>query len=140
MYNLLCKNAVLLELYRDDIYVDLPNNDKLTSQLDMATVFEYLLNYIEVCFETEQRNISDAIPRISKYYDVIGSEYISSILLEGVVKNMVAYFKNEDEAYEHLNNKAIDLCSIMLKYSKDVGDRYGVYFNIPTYLNEHINR
>ena len=129
-----------MNLSENILIIDLPNNDKLTNQLETATVFEYLLNFIEICFKTEMKNICDAIPRLNKYYDVIGSEYISSIMLEGIVKNLIAYFKEVDEDFEYLNQKAQSICNNMRKYSTDIGDKQGVYFDISHYLKEYMER
>ena len=54
LYWLLPQNALLLELYRDDIVTDLVNNDKLTSRLTEKETLVYLLQYVKVLFEHEK--------------------------------------------------------------------------------------
>lgn len=139
IYNLLSRNAVLLELYRDDIYTELSNNDKLTSELSTAEVFDYLLDYMNICFQIEMRNIGDAIPDLSKYQETVGSKYITSILLEGVVRNITAYFGDTNDIFEKLKSKWIKICKNMMNYSEDISKRYNVKFDIPNYLETNID-
>lgn len=106
---MLSKNAILLEHFRDDIYTDLPNN-KLTSQLNTGDVFNYLLEYIEECFKVETKNIGNIIPDIKRYKETAGDEFITSTLLEGVHKNIVVYFQDEDKTYIQLISKVKSIC------------------------------
>ena len=139
IFSLLSKNAVLLELYRDDIYTDLHNNDKLTSELDAIEIFDYLLDYINICFKIETKNIGNAIPGLDKYQEIVGNEYITSKLLEGTVKNIIAYFKNEDYSFFKLNTKYVALYNDIIQYSKDIYQRYNISFVISDYLREYTN-
>lgn len=136
LYNLLSQNAVLLELYRDDIYTNLPNNDKVTSQLSTNALFEYLISYLEELFQCEKRNISNAITNLEKYQELLGNEFITVILLEGIAKNLGAYFKREGNMYDEMMNKVRKVRDDMLEYSKALEAKTGIYFTISDYLRK----
>jgi len=134
IYDLFSQNAILLELYRDDIYTNLPNNDKLTDQLSTYEIFIYIVNYLNLYFEKEKGNIGVAIPKLHEYYDIIGSEFITSHFLEGVLKNINAYYKKESNEYSELINLVKKLSLNMKSYSNDINEKYGVLFKIATNL------
>ncbi len=135
LYKLFSKNAVLLELYRDDIYTDLPNNDKLTSRMSTDLIFEYLLNYLNLYFKLEKKYIGSAIPDLEKYQVLIGTEFITSVFLEGVSKNINTYYKNQGPEYDCLMAKVFELRDNMLDYSKALQEEYNIGFSISNYLN-----
>lgn len=130
LYSLLSQSAVLQEIYRDDIYTDLPDNDKLTVQLSRSSRFEYLLNYIDTLFQHEKRNIASAIPGLKRYQELLGQEFITVTLLEGVVSNLDTYYKDDKTMYEGLMKKAQKIRDDMLQYSTELGKKYDVYFTI----------
>lgn len=134
LYNLLSQNAVLLELYRDDIYTDLPNNNKTTSQLNTYTLFEYLIDYISELFQCEKRNISNAISNLNKYQELIGREFITAELLKGIVKNLYTYFKDEGNDYYKMIEKVREIVKDMQFYSVALKEKKDVYFIISEYL------
>lgn len=136
LYALLSQNAVLLELYRDDIYTNLENNDKLTSQLSTKALFEYLINYTNELFQWEKRNIGNAITNLEKYQELLGSEFITVIILEGIVKNLGAYFKNEGDMYEKMIHKVCSIRDAMVQYSEELEKKVGVKFTISDYLKK----
>lgn len=136
LYNLFSQNAVLMELYRDDIYTDLYNNDKLTSQLSTKALFVYLIEYLHELFKYEKKNITNAISNLEKYQELLGSEFITVVLLEGVVKNLGTYFKDEGEDYVKLMNKVYEIRDDMLQYSKDLALKTGIQFKVSEYLKK----
>ncbi len=139
LYTLLSKNAVLLELYRDDIYTDIPNNDKLTVELSTVDVFDYLLKFLQTCYNLEKNNIGCAIPNLELYQENVGNEYITSTLLEGVLKNISAYFKNKDDSYNNLIKKVFEIYNDMCNYSDSIYIKYNIRFNISTYISDFFN-
>lgn len=139
LYTLLSKNAVLLELYRDDIYTDIPNNEKLTIDMSTVDVFDYLLNLlISYCY-LEKRYIGCAIPELELYQENFGKEFLVSILLEGVLKNINAYFKNKDNSYKELIEKVSHIYNNMCEYANELEERYHIKFNISNYILEFFN-
>jgi hypothetical protein len=136
LYGLLSGSAVLQEIYRDDIYTDLQNNDRLSSQLSQDARFEYLLNYLEVLFQIEKRNIANAIPNLKKYQELLGEDFITVPLLEGVVKNLDSYYREDKTAYTDLMNSALYLRDEMKCYAQDMEKKYGVRFVVSDFLEK----
>lgn len=136
LFNFLSENALLLELYRDSIYVDLEGNDSLTEEMRTAEVMQYLIAYITKLFEYEKRNIGEAILNLKKYQDFFGSELLVSPLLEGVVKNINTYYKVADDEYHCLMNKVQELTNAILQYITMIYKETGTKFNISSYLEQ----
>lgn len=136
LYNLLSQNAVLLELYRDDIYTDILNNDKLTSQLNTYDLFEYLIDYLCVLFQYEKRNINNAINNLEKYQELLGNEFICVTLLEGIVKNLGTYFRDRGNQYSKLIDKVRMIRDEMQKYADALNHKRSILFYISEYLNK----
>ncbi len=136
LYDLFSNSALLLELYRDDLYTDLENNDKLTYDMTIYEVMKYLLDYIFDLFQKEQRYIRNAIHNLTFYQEAFGSEYLVSSLLEGVVKNIHSYYPNRDAEFGKLISHVKGIVQCMKEYSKMIEERYHVEFTISRYLVE----
>ena len=137
LFDLLSKNAVLLELYRDDIYTGLENNNKLTYDLSMYETFNYLLDYIKECFNTETNNIGEMIPDLRNYQETVGCVFLSSRLLEGVLKNIHSYYQNtEDQSLTVLVEKSKQICDEMKSYAQEINQRYNISFSVASYLSD----
>lgn len=134
LYGLFEKNALLLELYRDDIYTDIKNNDKLTYEMSAYEIIKYLLEYILVLFNMEQQYIRNATHCLSDFKDAFGTEFLVSPLLEGVVKNIRAYYPNRDAEYKELMLSAKDIVQQMKEYSNKLFERYNIKFTISEFL------
>lgn len=134
LYSLLSKNAVLLELYRDDIYTNLKYNDILTNELNTIVLFDYLLEYIEETFLLEKKNIASANFNLEKYQELLGNEFITIILLEGIVKNLGAYFKNSGEEYDDKMRKVYQIRKDMLEYASLLEEKCNARFMISNYI------
>lgn len=130
LYELLSKNAVLLELYRDDISTELKNNNKPTSLLSTDEIFEYLLDYLDSLFDFEKQNIGSAISNINIYQEYIGNEFITSTLLQGVSKNLDTYYKCEGNTYNKLVNRSNEIIQKMIDYSDALHQEYNIQFAI----------
>lgn len=140
LYNLFSKNALLLELYRDTIYTSLKNNDKLTCELKIYDVIDYLISYIEVLFQFEKRNIGEAVPNLGQYQEFFGSELLVSPLLEGVFKNIKAYYPERGEEYNELLCRLKSLLYIIYQYVDLVQKERGIRFEISSALNNVIEK
>ena len=116
LYNLFSQNALLLELYRDSIYVDLKGNDQLTSEMRTYDVMQYLIDYLTKLFDYEKRIIGDALLNLQRYQDFFGPELLVSPLLEGLIKNINSYFKDYGSDYETLMQKTRTLTQEMRQY------------------------
>lgn len=116
LLNLLSQNALLLELYRDSIYVDLIGNDCLTNDMRTYDVMQYLINYVEKLFEYEKRNIGDALFNLHKYQEYFGRELLISPLLGGIVRNINSYFKENCDEYNRLIGKTQSLIFKIKEY------------------------
>lgn len=127
-----------MELYRDDIYTDLPDNDKLTSDLSTTKVFSYFLNYIDICFTTEKNTIGSIIPMLENYQKQVGNTFISEKLLIGVYKNLYSYFKDKGGDFENLNVKVKSIHEKMRLYATSIADLYDVQFKISNFLGKEI--
>ncbi len=139
LFELFSKNAVLLEIYRDDIYTDIVNNDKLTDDLTTTEVFDYLLDYLGSLFEFEKGKIGSAIPDLSLYQEILGDVFMTSILLEGVVNNMAVYFKSKDNTYADLLCKTKNIFDNMSIYSESLRKKYNIDFYVVDGLSEAID-
>ncbi|MBO7319436.1 MAG: hypothetical protein J6V06_05390, partial [Clostridia bacterium] len=62
-----------------------------------------------------------------------------SILLEGVLKNINAYFKNKDNSYKELIEKVSHIYNNMCEYANELEERYHIKFNISNYILEFFN-
>ena len=136
LYHLLPQNALLLELYRDDIVTDLVNNDKLTYELTEKEILDYLLNYLKTLFDYEKGYIRNAGETLDRYIEFFGDEFIVSMILEGIVKNIKSYYPDSEIEYYELNSLAEQIVLDMSKYIRDINREYGVSFKISKYLEK----
>lgn len=139
LYGLFQRNALLLELYRDDLFTDLENNDKLTYEMSTYEVIKYLLDYIYELFQKEQQYIRCATHCLSNYQESFGNEFIVSMLLEGVVKNIHSYYPKRDAEYRELILRAQEIIQYMDEYSNMIDEKYHFRFTISQYLKEIMN-
>ena len=130
LYKLLANNSVLMELYRDDICVDLPNNSMVTSELSTFERFEYILGIIKFLFETEKRNIAQALWNILKYTEEIGKTFICEHILTGIVNNINSYYGDHDENHEKIVNEIISFTAEMREYALAINSRYCDCFDV----------
>lgn len=139
LYWLLPQNALLLELYRDDIVTDLVNNDKLTSRLTEKETLVYLLQYVKVLFEHEKGYIRNAGESLNQYQEYFGEEFITAMVLEGIIKNIKSYYPDRDAEYHELNLIAKEIVLDMSKYIRDINREYGVLFRFSEYLDTYFH-
>ena len=138
LYNLFSQNALLLELYRDSIYVDLDENDRLTVDMRTFEVMRYLISYISKLFEYEKRNLGDAFFNLRKYQEYFGCELLISPLLEGVIKNIKSYYKNDDEEYNYLMKQIEILINSVQQYVKMLSEDKRIEFKLSDYITKTI--
>ena len=130
LFELLAGNSVLMELYRDDIAIDLPNNDTVTSDLNTFDKFEYILNLVKQLFQVEKSNIAQALWNIVKYTESVGDTFICEHILWGVVNNINSYYGERDEKYQEIVNLVLLFIKDMKDYSFEINKRYGEYFSV----------
>ena len=140
LYNLLSHNALLLELYRDDIYTDIDNNDKVTSDLNTNELMTYLIDYVMYLFQCEQKYISSAISCLERYQELFGEELIVVPLLEGIVKNVRAFYPEREEEYQKLMNRIKELVKKMNHYISVIENEYGIEFVTSNLLNSVLDK
>lgn len=138
LYSLLGENALLLEMYRDNIYTDIINNDKLTCNMKTGEVIIYLLAYIERLFAYEKRYIGEALDNLSKYQELFGKELLVTPLLEGVVKNIHSYYPDEGKEYVEIMEYAHKIIGMIKEYINIIEEEYGVRFLISNYLEDEV--
>lgn len=136
LYYLLPQNAILLELYRDDIVTDLVNNDKLTSELTEKEILDYSLNYLKTLFDYEKGYIRNVGETLDRYIEFFGEEFIVSMILEGVVKEIQTYYSDSEVEYSELNSLAEQIVLDMRRYIRDINKEYGVSFKMSKYLEK----
>ncbi len=134
LYGLFAQNALLIELYRDDIITDLDNNDKLTCRLTEKETLEYLLRYSKVLFEYEKGYIRSAGETLNLYQEYFGEEFITAMILEGIIKNIKSYYPDRDSEYYELDSIAYEIVIDMTKYIRDISHEYGVQFKLSEFL------
>lgn len=128
LYSLFRRNAVLLELYRDDICTELPENDKLTYDMKKMEVFRYLILYVEALFQCEQINIANSVMRLEKYVETFGSDFIICDLLEGIIHNLVAYYREDKEPCIILIEEVRKLYKKIQDYAGVISGKYKINF------------
>lgn len=138
LYYLLSQNALLLELYRDDIYTDLNNNDILTNDLSTNDLMIYLINYVEYLFKCEQKYIGNSISCIERYQALFGKEFIVLPLLEGIVKNIRSYYPDREKGYYELMRKVLILINKMNDYIKILDNEEGIEFSFSKYISDSL--
>ncbi len=134
LFNMFSQNALLLELYRDSIYVDLKDNDKLTSTMRVNDVMHYLISYVTKLFEYEKHLIGDAQLNLLKYQEYFSSEYLVSPLLEGIVKNIRSYFKEDSDDYSLLMNEIHLLITRINQFTDLIINERNIAFHLSDYL------
>lgn len=139
LYKLLSQNALLLELYRDDIYTDLNNNDRVTSDLSTNELMMYLIDYVIYLFQCEQKYISSAISCLEHYQELFGEEFIIVPLLEGIIKNIKAFYPERRQEYQQLMNRIKELIKKMNQYTNIIEIEQGIKFETSNYLNSVLN-
>ena len=130
LFDLLAGNSVLMELYRDDIAIDLPNNDMVTSDLNAFEKFEYIINLAKTLFQIEKENIAQALWNIVKYTELIGDTFICEHILKGVVNNINAYYGEHDEKHQEIVNLVVEFIKDMKEYAFEINKRYGEFFSV----------
>lgn len=136
IYQTLSKNASMLKLYINDIF---QSNENIAANNNSITkIFSTILDYVDYIFHLEQRYIGNSIPDLDVYQEKIGSEFISSTLLSGIVINLIVYYKEyKDEDFTTFIEKARNIFIEMKDYSKILNDKYGICFNISkTLINQ----
>lgn len=135
LYKLLSQNALLLELYRDDIYTNLENNDKLTSDLNTDELMMYLVDYVSYLFQCEQKYIGNAISCLERYQELFGEELIVVPLFEGIIKNIRAFYPKRDDEYQNLMKRIRNQINKIKEYIDMIENEQGIRFSISQYLN-----
>ena len=135
LYKLLSQNALLLELYRDDIYTNLENNDKLTSDLNTDELMMYLVDYVSYLFQCEQKYIGNAISCLERYQELFGEELIVVPLFEGIIKNIRAFYPKRDDEYQNLMKRIRNQINKIKEYIDLIENEQGIRFSISQYLN-----
>lgn len=130
----------MLELYRDDIYTDIDNNDKVTSDLNTNELMTYLIDYVMYLFQCEQKYISSAISCLERYQELFGEELIVVPLLEGIVKNVRAFYPEREEEYQKLMNRIKELVKKMNHYISVIENEYGIEFVTSNLLNSVLDK
>lgn len=136
LYELFSQNALLLELYRDSIYVDLHNNDRLTNDMRTYETMHYLIEYTAKLFEYEKRNIGEALANLRKYQEYFGDELLVSPLLEGITKNINSYFRENRDEYNALMKAVDGLTKTITHYIATLERSKGVSFRLSKYFEE----
>lgn len=138
LYSLFSENALLLELYRDMIFIDLENNDRLTAEMKTYDVMDYLIAYVSKLFEYEKRYIGDAILNLRQYQAFFGEELLVSPLLEGIVRNLKSYYSENGNEYNTLMEKVQKLIRAMKHYIGKVKEDNGVLFSVSRFLTTNL--
>ena len=131
LYSMLSKNAVLLKLYIQDIHKE---NSIINHNTTEA--FYGILDYLKQLFINERKTIGNLIPDIDLYQEKIGTEFVTSTLLQGVYNNILVYYKNKsnDPDYKHLIEQTHNIYNSMREYSDSIFKKYNVQFIISPFL------
>ena len=129
IYQTLNKNASMLKLYINDIFQS--DETGTTNNKSTTRLFNKILDYVDNIFHLEQRYIGNSIPDLDVYQEKIGSEFISSTLLTGIVIILIVYYKEyNDEDFMLFLEKAKKIYIEMKDYSKTLNEKYGIVFTI----------
>lgn len=136
LYRLFSKNALLLQLYRDDICTDIKNNDKITSDMKTDEIMNYLIEYISSLFVYEKKYISNASFSLKKYCDLFGQELITAVLLEGVIVNIKTCYPESVQEYNKLMYKVKELIKKMEHYISIIDREYNIILKTTCYIEK----
>ena len=95
-----------------------------------------MLNYLKTLFDYEKGYIRNAGETLDRYIEFFGDEFIVSMILEGIVKNIKSYYPDSEIEYYELNSLAEQIVLDMSKYIRDINREYGVSFKISKYLEK----
>ena len=106
----------------------------MTCRLTEKETLEYLLRYSKVLFEYEKGYIRSAGETLNLYQEYFGEEFITAMILEGIIKNIKSYYPDRDSEYYELDSIAYEIVIDMTKYIRDISHEYGVQFKLSEFL------
>lgn len=110
IWNQLGRSSVLLELFTDDIYIDYEGGitERQNFSIFDQKTFERCINYLFDMVKLENKLRSTAHNRglSEKANNVIGSEFVTKQLLNGLIASRNAYFKSTDDYVKELDQIA----------------------------------
>lgn len=130
LYSLLEDNSVLLEVYRDDIEIDIPDNNIPTSSLFPFERFTYIIKLLHVLFTIEKQNIAQSLWNLEDYLENIGNEFIVQHLLHGIVNSIETYYGEKDENHHSIVRDLKELINDMISYGININQRYHAKFKL----------
>lgn len=99
IWDFLCKNSVLFEMYVDDIWI---NNDHRTAQKKRYRGFDTenyntALKYMHTLIEKEAllRNQANNLGKLDKFFEMFGELTITGHLLNGLQNSLNAFYKEK---------------------------------------------
>lgn len=111
LWNQLGRSSVLLELFTDDIFIDYESNpvEKHNFTLFDARAFQTCIEFVSKMVELEKKFRFDAKNKglSEKMNDLLGSEFITKQLLNGLVLSRDAYYKTTDDYHKELDIIAV---------------------------------
>lgn len=107
LWNQLGRSSVLLELFTDDIYIDYPSEPQGRQSFSVfdSRTFEKCIDFLYQMVECEKKIRFDAKnDGLSKKMNaLVGSEFITKQMLNGLIASRRAYYKTTGDYEEELN-------------------------------------
>lgn len=123
LWNQLGRSSVLLELFTDDIYIDYEGEiaERQNFSIFDQKTFERCIDFLFDMVELENKIRSTAHNRgLSKNVNnVIGSEFVTKQLLNGLIATRNAYFKSTNDYEKELNQIAKDIATKQSLINRD---------------------
>lgn len=111
---LLSRDSLLLEIFRDDIDTNISGNTIPSAEMSQREKMIYLINYCEQLFEREKEYIQVADK--SRYFEAFGGSFIITRLVKGLQQSFFNYYRRIDEDYHEVSDALKELFSNIVIY------------------------
>lgn len=118
LMEMLEKDSILFEIFRDDIDTELPNNIIPTSEMRQTEKMIYLIKYCEHLFSLEKNFICYADKKL--YFRSFGGRFVVARLICGLYNSFNNYYRNEDDDYLEVKEALVKLISNMRNYKSEL--------------------
>lgn len=137
LFKMLSENTLLFELYRDDIDTDIEGNNRITIDMSQTERFIYMIKYVEKLFEIEKDYIVKADGMLNRYTQLFGNHFIITPLLEGIGRNITAYYGKKDEEFFKVRSLLITLLKKVKSYSDMFNSNNAIRIELSSYIEEY---
>lgn len=117
---LLEKDCILFEIFRDDIDTDIVGNTIASADMVPKDRIIYLIRYCNQLFQIEKTYIQKA--NKLNYFRAFGDRFIVSRLVSGIINSISNYYRSHDEEYEEVIAELNALENNMISYKNQLSN------------------